>query len=141
MLSGAVVGGAFSPLETNEDAPGTAGAEAASGRAARSVGGDDGRLGTPGIDCRPGTPGKENIPATSGNDGAVVSGATFPKSRKYAEDSGVAGDDPAGILGANDGTFPNNAGMPRRSASVNDVPGAEAGIPGMPGHGCAPGTA
>ena len=141
MLSGgAAVAGAFSALGMYVDAPGTAGADAVSGSAARSVGGDDGKPGTPGIDCMPGTPGKENIPATSGNDGAVVNGAIFSKSRKYAEDPGVY-DDPAGIPGANDGTFPSDAGMARRSVSVNGALDADAGIPGMPVNGCAPGTA
>ena len=122
MLSGGVaVPGAFSTPGANEDEPGTVGAEAAFGSVDRSVGGDDGKPGTPGIDCMPGTPGKENIPATSGNDGVAVRGAIFSKSRKYAEDPGVDGDDVAGIPGANDGTFPSDAGIARRSASVNGV--------------------
>src|ERR1700686_2353359 len=127
MLRGADVAGAFSALGPSDDAPGTAGADAACESADGSVGGDDGRPGIPGIDCMPGTPGKENIPATSGNDGVAVSGATFSKSRKYAEDPGVDGEDAAGIPGANDGTFPNDDGMARRSASVSGAAAAETG--------------
>jgi hypothetical protein len=142
MLSGgAAVAGAFSALGMYADAPGTAGTKATFGSAEKSVGGDKGRPGTPGIDCMPGTPGNENIPATSGNDGAVVSGAIGSKSRKYAEDPGADGADAVGMPGANVGTFPSDAGIARRSSSVNGEPGTEAGIPGTPGNGCAPGTA
>ena len=141
MLSGDVaVPGAFSTPGANEDEPGTVGAETAFGSVDRSVGGDEGNPGTPGIDCIPGTPGKENIPAISGNDGVAVKGTIFSKSRKYAEDPGVDGDDVAGIPGVNDGTSPRDVGIARRSASVSDVRG-ESGIPGMPGNVSAPGTA
>src|SRR6266478_3500103 len=141
MLSGgAAAAGAFSPPGTNDDAPGTVGTEAASGRARTLLGGADGIPGTPGIDCMPGTPGRENIPATSGNDGVRASGAALSKSRKYAEKSSEGNDDPAGTLGAKPGTLPSDAGIARSSASLSAAPGADAGIPGIPGKGCAPGT-
>src|ERR1700681_3345850 len=141
MLSGgAAVGGAFSPAGTNEGVPGTVGSEAASGRARRLLGGDDGIPGAPGIDCMPGTPGRENIPAASGNDGVTASGAALSKSRKYAEKSREGAGDPAGTPGAKAGSLPSDAGIARSSASLRGAPRADAGIPGIPGKGCAPGT-
>jgi hypothetical protein len=88
----------------------------------------------------PGTPGRENIPATSGNDGVTASGAALSKSRKYAEKSSEGNDGPVGTPGAKAGTLPSDAGIARSSASVSVAPGADAGIPGIPGKGCAPGT-
>src|SRR6266853_3958924 len=144
LSGGAAVAGAPSPPGTNDDIPGTVGTEAASGRAGKLLGGDDGIPGAPGIDCMPGTPGRENTPATSGNDGVTASGAALSKSRKYAEKSSEGNDDPAGTLGAKPGTkpgtLPSDAGIARSSASVSAAPGADAGIPGIPGRGCAPGT-
>src|ERR1035438_901645 len=86
LSGGAAVAEAFSPPETYGDAPGTAGAEAVSGRAGKLLGGDDGIPGPPGTDCTPGipakgTPGNENIPAIPGNDGVAASGEAFSKSR------------------------------------------------------------
>src|ERR1700680_2270064 len=109
--------------------------------------------GTPGTDCIPGTPEKgtprkptsgkatpgKDIPATSGNDGTAAKGEAFSQLRKYAAEPGVGSDETAGTPGANAGTLPSDAGIPRSSASGNGATGVEAGIPGTPGIACMPG--
>ena len=104
------------------------------------VAGDDGPLGRPGTDCVPGTPGNENISEMAGKDGPAFSGAVFCKSRKSAEKPGVCGDEAEETPGANDGASVSEAGIARRSPSVNGVGGIADGNAGMPGTGWAPGT-
>src|SRR5271165_4058320 len=146
-------------------ASGEAGAAPASPAVGEAANGDAGGDGTLGTDCTPGafgtvgTRGKEYISSSAGNAGTVVD-APFSPSRKWGDEPGTASEagiapisvPPGGAVGGEDGiTVPgapgtsaiapaSDAGIARKSASVNCPLGGDEGGVGKLGGDAPPGT-